>query len=55
MQLLSLSYVDSLSNNNILCFDADRIRSWFPVETAKDKLKAKPYQQQYLAKACSGR
>ncbi|KAL9963829.1 hypothetical protein ACROYT_G027378 [Oculina patagonica] len=36
-------------------WEEDRIRSWFPVEIAKDMLKAKPYQQQYLAKACSSR
>ena len=32
-----------------------RVRTWFSVDKAKDMLSAKPYQQQYLAKACSGR
>jgi len=32
--------------------DIGRIRSWFSVDEAKDLLAAKPYQQQYLAKAC---
>ncbi|XP_029189536.1 diphosphoinositol polyphosphate phosphohydrolase 1-like isoform X1 [Acropora millepora] len=32
--------------------DIGRIRSWFSVDKAKDLLAAKPYQQQYLAKAC---
>lgn len=39
-----------------VCFlftlDIGRIRSWFSVDKAKDLLAAKPYQQQYLAKAC---
>lgn len=35
--------------------DMGRIRSWFSVDKARDMLSAKPYQQQYLAKACSGR
>ncbi|KAJ7325984.1 hypothetical protein OS493_028706 [Desmophyllum pertusum] len=36
-------------------WEEDRTRSWFKVDIAKDMLNAKPYQQQYLAKACSGR
>jgi len=35
--------------------DMGRIRSWFSVDKARDMLWAKPYQQQYLAKACSDR
>lgn len=36
-------------------WEEDRTRSWFPIETAKEMLNAKPYQQQYLDKACSNR
>ena len=39
----------------LFLLDIDRTRSWFKVDIAKDMLNAKPYQQQYLAKACSGR
>lgn len=56
---LSCVSIDSLSNNIIFLspfpFDTDRTRSWFPVEKAKNMLEAKPYQQKYLDKACSGR
>jgi len=36
----------------LFTLDIGRIRSWFSVDEAKDLLAAKPYQQQYLAKAC---
>lgn len=36
-------------------WEEDRTRSWFPIETAKEMLNAKPYQQQYLTKACKDR
>lgn len=35
--------------------DVGRIRSWFSVDEAKIKLTEKPYQREYLLKACSGR
>lgn len=35
--------------------DVGRIRSWFSVDEAKIMLSEKPYQREYLLKACSGR